>query len=60
MIGRCTNGPSRREWLRTLGRQFRPTIRRLARRVWPVLVHLLAGFGFLCLLALATKTCGAA
>lgn len=59
MIGRCTNGPSRREWLRTLGWQVRPTIRRLGRRVWLVLVHFLAWFGVLCLLALFAKSCGA-
>ena len=64
MIGRCTNGPSRREWLRTLGWQFRPTIRRIGRRfarcAWLVLVHLLAGFGSLCLLSLFLKSCGVA
>ncbi|MFJ3048563.1 hypothetical protein ACIPEN_22240 [Herbaspirillum chlorophenolicum] len=32
MIGNCTNGPSRRAWLRTLGWQMRPTLRRIARR----------------------------
>lgn len=64
MIGRCTNGPSRREWLRTLGWQFRPTLRRIGRRfvrrAWLVVVHLLAGFGVLCLLSLFLKSCGVA
>lgn len=63
MIGRCTNGPSRREWLRTVGWQVRPTIRRICRRfvrrAWLVVVHLLAGFGVLCLVALFAKSCGA-
>jgi hypothetical protein len=38
MIGRCTHGPSRREWLRTLGWQVRPTVRRLGRRMKAVLL----------------------
>jgi len=34
MINHCANGPSRRAWLRTLGWQARPAVRRLARRVF--------------------------
>lgn len=64
MINECGNGPSRREWLRTVGWQVRPTVRRIGRRfvrrAWLVLVHLLAGFGSLCLLSLFLKSCGAA
>lgn len=44
----------------------RPTVSRLERRAkrialraWLVLVHLLAGFGSLCLLSLLFKSCGA-
>ena len=33
--------------------------KKLALRVWLVLVHLLAGFGALCLVALVVKSCGA-
>ncbi|MDR9839418.1 hypothetical protein [Herbaspirillum huttiense] len=45
----------------------RPTVSRLERRAkrialraWLVLVHLLAGFGSLCLLGLFLKSCGVA
>ncbi|WP_420106546.1 hypothetical protein [Herbaspirillum huttiense] len=67
MIGRCTHGPSRREWLRTLGWQARPTVRRLARRgaraamfIATIGYHLMAAFGGLCLAALFLKSCGVA
>jgi len=57
MINHCQNGPSRRAWLRTLGWQSRPTVRRFARRILravPLLLLIaLSLFGFLCLLALA-------
>lgn len=65
MIGRCTNGPSRREWIRMLGCEVRPTVRRLARRggrivlfIGTVGYHLMAAFGGLCLAALFLKSCG--
>ncbi len=65
MIHECANGPSRRAWLRKLGWQARPALRRLCRRVgrlayrcWVVLVHLLAAFGTLCLVAYFAQHCG--
>jgi len=33
MINHCQNGVSRRAWLRTLGWQVRPTLRRAGRRI---------------------------
>ena len=62
MIGNCTNGPSRRAWLRTLGWQVRPTLRRLMRRSGKVVLFvgkcaaagiLIAMFFLLFLLALS-------
>ncbi len=65
MINECANGPSRRAWLRVLGWQARPALRRFGRRVrrlaylaWVVLVHLLAAFGTLCLVAYFAQRCG--
>ncbi|WP_034302503.1 hypothetical protein [Herbaspirillum sp. RV1423] len=53
----CQNGPARRAWLRTLGWQVRPTLRRFCSRLWSalpdIILIVLAIFGFLCLLALA-------
>lgn len=67
MINECGNGPSRREWLRTLGWQARPTVRRLGRRsaraalfIATIGYHLMAAFGGLCFAALFLKSCGVA
>lgn len=40
MIGHCAHGPQRRQWLRTLGWQVRPTVRRIWRRLGCALAFL--------------------